>query len=535
MKLSRTILSAVLLAGALALAGCGGGDDTPTDPVDPPPDPAIAERAAIDKAIDTAEAAVAKVDDAADAATVAAADAAVMAASSAIAAAANVPDAEKAAHTATVTVLANQLDAAKKSRTAKMDDDQKAKDAAMMAKAMKLHTGIGAPTDATSNASRLHAAYAGEKIRVWIGTAGDGSDCDANTARCLSEDKKAMVDALQDWDGKQYTVTPTDDGTYTAVVYSNVGESTEGNKFGSTTQGLNDTSGFQYQLNAAGELIESEADGIGENDDAFVAKNVAITGLSISAGSKTYELPDPNPSGATKIEIPGSYHGVSGNYYCTPNSDGCKVSVASSGYSLSDSGDTWTFVPTDPNTKIMDTPDANYASYGWWTHESADGKAITASAFVDNKGTGPTAISNITALQGTATYSGGAAGQYALYSATGGTNDAGSFTANATLDADFGTDMISGTIDGFKGNDGMSRDWSVELKKTGIANDGVIDGPQSAGTVWKIGENAAAAAGRWSGHLQESKDDVPMVATGTFYSEYSTSGTMVGAFGANKD
>ena len=62
----------------------------------------------------------------------------------------------------------------------------------------------------------------------------------------------------------------------------------------------------------------------------------------------------------------------------------------------------------------------------------------------------------VTALQGTATYSGGAAGKYALHSTTGGTNDAGHFTADATLEANFNNDTVSGTIDGF-----MGADWSV--------------------------------------------------------------------------
>ena len=89
---------------------------------------------------------------------------------------------------------------------------------------------------------------------------------------------------------------------------------------------------------------------------------------------------------------------------------------------------------------------------------------LTASAFADRQGCRPDAT-GITALRGTATYTGGAAGQYALRSSTGGTNDAGSFTARAKLDADFNDDTITGTIDNFMGADGKSRNWSVELKE----------------------------------------------------------------------
>ena len=89
-------------------------------------------------------------------------------------------------------------------------------------------------------------------------------------------------------------------------------------------------------------------------------------------------------------------------------------------------------------------PDAIYASYGWWLHKSEDdSKGYTASAFVDD-GKGAVrrleGIQRIAGLRGTATYVGGAAGKYALSSSTGGTNDAGHFTAKATLEADFNVD-----------------------------------------------------------------------------------------------
>ena len=137
---------------------------------------------------------------------------------------------------------------------------------------------------------------------------------------------------------------------------------------------------------------------------------------------------------------------------------------------------------------------------------------------------------------------GGAAGKYALYSSTGGTNDAGDFTARATLEANFNTDKITGTIDNFIGDDGESRNWSVELMEQGVSDGGVILGDDGTGTVgtdekmtkWTIDDTAAAAAGQWSGTLYDNGDDgVPKVGTGTFHSTYSTSGRMVGAFGVN--
>ena len=183
-------------------------------------------------------------------------------------------------------------------------------------------------------------------------------------------------------------------------------------------------------------------------------------------------------------------------------------------------------------------PDGSYASYGWWLHTAENGD-LTASAFVDRVGAAE-AASGLTALNGTATYMGGAAGKYALTSTTGGTNDAGHFTARATLEANFTDNEITGTIDRFMGGDGMSRDWSVELKESMIGDTGILnttgaDGGAGAETVWTIGGTDADDSGSWAGSLQENGDDgVPGIATGTFYSEYGTAGKMVGAFGANK-
>ena len=117
------------------------------------------------------------------------------------------------------------------------------------------------------------------------------------------------------------------------------------------------------------------------------------------------------------------------------------------------------------------------------------------------------------------------------------------------------TFIVSGTIDRFMGADGESRDWTVELKKSALFNDGtvrgdpardgialtgVVDADVAQATVWTIGGTAATAAGSWSGALKDTADTktdtsgVPKVATGTFHSVYSNTGRMVGAFGAKK-
>ena len=485
------------------------------------PDPAIGQRMAISSAIDAARMAVAKVDDNSTDEQVEAATRAIADARVAIAATTDVPAEEKAANRETVGEIMAQLSTAKTARMAAMEAADKADEAermVMAATAAKLYVGISPPTadEATPPESRRHAAYDDSQIVVTFGVDDDGTTAD------LSEDKKKMVAANYRWVGKKYTASPMGGGTYEAVVYSNVGDAKMGDKFSMQYVGAN----F-----AGGVLDESVI------QDTNNTGLVAIDSFDLDAGTATYKLPVP-PAGVEKITERGSFHGVSGTYFCAPAADMvCSATVAVEGLTLA--GGAWTFAPTKADALVTEEPDGDYASYGWWLHKSADGNTFTASAFVDDKGAPPVTIDISNLVAGTATYSGGAAGKYALSSSTGGTNDAGHFTARAMLEADFGAtesdNMITGTIDKFIGADGESRDgWSVELKKTEIANNGAIAGLAAEGTVWTIDGTAAAAAGQWSGTLKDTDDTsgVPQVATGTFYSEYGTAGKIVGGFGA---
>lgn len=446
---------------------------------------------------------------------------------------------------ADITALVNSIVA-----KLKMEQDEKDKTdmAAMMKTAMKLYAGIGKPMGdlATPAATDRVAGYSGNNVQVRIGD--DSPAAEDNIT--LTEDKKTAVTANHGWAGKRYA-DPAGGDSYEAIVYSNVEAAKQGKKFGGVAAGLTATGPYQYQLSTAGVLTAAEADGIGETDDAFVAARVAITGVTRTAGTETFKLPEGRPQGEDIITRSGSYHGVAGTYSCD-TSDGantCTAAVAPKGLTLGGTG-TWTFKPTNAETRVTDSSDTAYASYGWWLKKAANDGDFTASAFHDFKGT-PGAVGIADLVAGTATYVGGAAGKYALASATGGTNDAGHFTARATLEADFEDDTVTGTIDNFMGADGQMRDWSVELKESALFNAGAIIGDSgrtgidltgaptdddvAQKTVWTLGGTKASASGEWSGNLrEEGSDGVPKVATGTFYTEYGTAGRMVGAFGANK-
>ena len=393
------------------------------------------------------------VNDDATEAQVTAADNAIAALQKAIAGAVDLPegDTEVASAQGTLTALMDLLATAKTSRMTAMAEADKTANAAMILTAAKLYGGISTPAGSVTTLSPNDraAAYndagtptaAAADTRILVSNSGDTA---LSAAIVLSEDKKTMVAANHGWEGKRYA-DPAGGDMVEAIVYSNVGEPTMGRKFGSAAAATAADREFEYQL-AEGVLSLTAG-----TDDGG---RVAITDFPRTAGTETFHLPDPNPGEQQNIIIPGSYHGVSGNYRCNPATDasGCSVTVAAEGFTLS-SGDTWAFVPSDPNARIMESADTIYASYGWWLHKTANGQTFTASAFHDEKG-GVPAAAGLDTLNGTARYTGGAAGKYALSSSTGGTNDAGHFTARAVLDANFTDNEITGTIDMFTGADG---------------------------------------------------------------------------------
>ena len=522
----------------------------------------MAQRTALTTAMADARKYVGMVNDTASDADVTAADNAIAALKKAIADAVDLPagDTDVAIAQGTLTTLEGLLASAKTSRMTAMAEAEKTRNEMMAATAAKLHAGISMPTATDTDTADTDTAT-GTRFARYVDATDDATDITAGDASLgqlrvsrsdqdvyLSADKETIADN-HGWEGKRYTRTrPASEGMYEAIVYSNVEDPTQGRKFGSATPGSGDARAFEYTLDANGILVADEADGVGATDDAFVSMRVAGSSFDHTAGVKEFPLPDPSPGGATRVTIAGSYHGVSGNYVCTPGADNtCAVQVAAEGFNLGGTVDatnafaaanaTWTFKPGDPNARVMDVEDTIYASYGWWIHKAANDGDFTASAFVALMGDVPDAA-GLNGLNGTAKYMGGAAGKYALISTTGGTNDAGHFTARAMLEADFtnNTDAtaITGTIDMFIGADGEARDWSVKLNGSTIGETGVI-GDATDGTEWTIDGTAAADSGNWTGALRDNGDDgVPQIGTGTFYSEYGSAGKMVGAFGVNK-
>ena len=502
--------TAVMLAGTLVLAGCGGGSDAPTDPVDTP-DPAIEKRAAIATAIDTAATAVGMVDNEATDAEVTAADNAITAAKAAIAAATDVPADEKAANSKTVTAYETALTTAKAARKMAMDDADAAAAKAMTAKAKALMKAINAAS-ATATSPAIPN----------VDTDGDGDGTvDDNTGMALK--KGDAVVALGSWMGTGYAGSAgTGDAkiTGTARAYSNQAAA-ESHSFvseaGEAIHGL-----ARYTTSAAtGDYSVGIADS--SNIGGFPA-----------AGTSTYDEDD---------TVSGTYMKAPGTYTCIATA--CPVVATTSGVTVTDAQ--WTFTPSAG--AMLQKTDAAYLQFGWWLREDKDG-ATHAGVFYGSGGstalTPANGLIDNAALVGKATYKGSAAGKFAVNDPLRPADDnAGHFTADAELNADFKAtgSTLSGTINAFRLNGGSDDPlWSIALQKTVFngnedkftTNDTRADDQ----TVWSINGASGGISGNWEAQMfDENANDgsnVPTSAVGKFTSSIGTTHSMTGAFGAER-
>ncbi len=180
------------------------------------------------------------------------------------------------------------------------------------------------------------------------------------------------------------------------------------------------------------------------------------------------------------------------------------------------------------------TDEQAYAYYGWWMdRNNADGGYSVVLVADTTAVADANAPEDASAVTGTATYEGGAAGLYALYSTVPKAHESGDFTADVTLEANFDTDRVSGTIDGFM-MDGKSKDWMVALQEnTGDP----VNGRWFAGTaVWEIdGTRPASTTGSdWvATFIDIGADGIPGIAGG-YFEAWNGNASMVGAFGTTR-
>ena len=234
------------------------------------------------------------------------------------------------------------------------DEAEKARLAAMAVTASKLYAGIGAAP------LTGHAVTVDATTGVWSVDPNDVAP--ANLAnQALTADEDTMVADNHGWAGMRHTASGDDvTGTYEAIIYSHPDDPT-------VTMG--DAFNVAYTLDGT----------TGETGDVtgltgHATSRVASPSFDQDAGEKTFK-PGANDM---RVMLAGSYQGVSGMYYCAPTDRavGCSASVADMGFTLA--GGTWTFKPTNPAQKLMDTSadDTTYASYGWWLHKAGERRRL---------------------------------------------------------------------------------------------------------------------------------------------------------------
>ena len=288
---------------------------------------------------------------------------------------------------------------------------------------------------------------------------------------------------------------------------------------------------------------------------------VTISGFGTQAKKL---FPDhPTDGEVTKVNQSrgGTYDGYSGTFKCA---DACNI-VAADGGALTFGGD-WTFTasPTAKRSSKQAEQDTEFLYFGIWAYEptvatdlpelrwAAGGDANGGDAGIDS--------ANFAALTGTATFTGGAIGKYALAKVGGRAARIGTFTATATFTADFDKNpddsdgnRLSGRLTAFKeGGSDLGSDWHVflggssstaaGLDASGTTGDsttthGAIDGDKATG-VWAAtlhgSDNYDEFTGAQRIKYPESKYPVADVAgvAGWFNAAAGANAAIAGAFGA---
>ena len=268
------------------------------------------------------------------------------------------------------------------------------------------------------------------------------------------------------------------------------------------------------------------------------------------------------------FETDATFDGAEGTLKCAGATD-CTVTLDADG-DITAFGNGWEFTP-DPKITV-DVPDANYLSYGFWLKKTADADDATTynevETFAMATGHPETGDSDLSEVEGSATYDGDAVGVYVknvlddqanIVSAT-----SGHFKAGVVLNANFGGGnvaandqfTIGGTVTGFDLQHGETNDWAVSLGLADLSGGRVGGGDPGKSAPGSSHNNefsgvatgdSTAAAGSWNGAFYGSSEEVdhdmdnatpvinpqPVAVIGEFNANF-TDGTAAGGYGANK-
>ena len=520
----KLALSAGALALSMALAGCGGGGGSAAGLTDAQrmEQERQAQIGVVDMALRAANSAVQALTAMSDSNAIAAAQGMIDDAEAEID---KLPEADQAGYDAQLAAVQGHHDTAEEramiaeeQRTAE-EKAQKMADAAAAKDAKALFDGIN---ETTSDLTVTVTAVADKHGGVASVTAtGLIPGVGANDVMKSAEPMLGM------WQGTKLTDTNDAGASSTVVVYTNI-EAPKATDFSKV-----------YNLNPAGHLQAADTTPKGDLDHADNRSKIMAAEF-VHTGRKNHDPDSTKTDDVAKIR--GTFNGANGEYRCVASSaTACASHDAGkdmAGNNMVRLEGEWLFDP-DVGAMAMKADDS-YAYFGWWLNKGS-GEGVETGAFHGATGLTQITQETVTALGGEATYTGEAAGKYALNPSLS-VASGGHWTADVTLTAKWGSEdevgMISGEIGGFMADGESMDDWKVELGEATLTDATSFTAEDSV--VWTIGGREGGSAGSWSGSLYEQNDNnVPTVATGRFDADHRAGdntivGHMVGAFGATK-
>ena len=399
-------------------------------------------------------------------------------------------------------VAEEQRDVAEAERQRLQDEREKAEQAASRAKAKAAFEGLGGRED-TGTRSDPGAV----SIMPRFG----------QTATVTTTPAFQFASTGRSSSGQWSITTLSNDGSTHVddlVVYSDIGGPTrvlltEHSTYGSLFSAVGDTNNIGATLSG--------------NEHPIASARFPGGGRSLTF-EHTIDTTDDDADNPDTTRFTGSFGGATGNFECTGT---CKVAhEGGSIYNLS-SGN-WTF--TTSNTARTPVDDTSYMYFGWWKRQQKSDEALSFEMFSG----GMHEVANIPdALTGTATYTGPAVGQYAIYQPLGTQSTSDSFTARAELTADFGAAGAEGTLSGRITSFSNASDWSVALQSQTIVSGAVTRVDNSVS--WTISGNTEVG-GEWSARFFSDvagSTAYPEGVAGTFDAKFDDVGRLIGAFGAH--
>lgn len=412
-------------------------------------------------------------------------------------------------------------------------------------------------------------------------TTGDGADLDNYSDRYVrsydSDDDPVRADVpdpqpITGWYGNQWweidagseaTDVADDMETGRVVAYTNIGPGTHVRLDASnaaSVQGLSAVDGTTFVV-----TID-----VTNNADIMAAAKNGAFGTTFPTQPETFKVypgdDDATTTNVDETEFEGTFYGISGTYACGATGSTCRAEVDADG-DLTLTG-AMTFTP-DGTTGLGSLrmmyalADTDYLHFGFWLTTTDGATDADPSTYgLQTFAGGSNTYGSVSAVEGSASYEGKAAGIYVREESPGGQRggmvvDAttGTFTASAELTATFGGDAsadtddkyrIRGMVKDFMNDAGRDLGWTVMLNNATTVTrdaDGTINATDAlAGTFsGTTTGDGTAQTGSWNGQFfGPGSDDTPPVVVlpsgvaGEFDANFND-GYVAGAFGAERD